>query len=43
MPEPRFIALDVHKTDVMIGAVNGDPDIVLTPRRVALTGLETWR
>lgn len=42
MVEPRFVALDVHKTYVMIGAVNDDQDIVLTPRRVALISLDTW-
>ncbi len=42
MDQQRFVALDVHKSYVMVGAVNSEQDIVLTPRRVALTSLETW-
>jgi transposase len=37
MDQPRFVALDVHKS-----YVNAEQDIVLTPRRVTLTSLETW-
>jgi hypothetical protein len=40
--EPRFVGLDLHRHDVMVGAVNAHQDIVLTPQRVTLrqfTGL----
>lgn len=42
MDQQRFVALDVHKSYVMVGAVTAEQDIVLTPRRVALTSLESW-
>jgi len=38
----RFVALDVHKSYVMVGAVDSEQEIVLHPRRVAFNGFETW-
>ena len=38
----RFVALDVHKSYVMVGAVNAEQEIVLQPRRVALNSFERW-
>lgn len=38
----RFIALDVHKSYVMVGAVNTEQEVVLKPRRVAMNYFETW-
>lgn len=38
----RFVALDVHKSYVMAGAVNAEQEIVLYPRRVAFNGFENW-
>ncbi len=32
----RFVALDVHKRYVVVGAVNASQQIVLSPRRVDL-------
>jgi transposase len=44
MPEspPRFVALDVHKSYLMIGAVDGSQTIVLPPRRVTLAQFPAW-
>jgi transposase len=38
----RFVGLDVHKTYVMVGAVDAHQAIVLPPRRVALVEFEPW-
>ena len=38
----RFVALDVHKSYVMVGAVDGEQEIVLQPRRVPFTSFENW-
>jgi len=38
----RFVALDVHKHYVMVGAVDVRQSIVLTPRRVGLPDFPDW-
>ena len=38
----RFVALDVHKSYVMVGAVDHEQEIVLQPRRVAFNSFENW-
>jgi len=40
--EPRFVGLDLHRHDVMVGAVNAHQDIVLTPQRVTLRQFAQW-
>jgi hypothetical protein len=40
--EPRFVGLDLHRHDVMVGAVNAHQDIVLTPERVTLQRFAQW-
>jgi transposase len=44
MPEKnqRFVALDVHKNYVMVGAVNAQQEVILKPRRVSLVELDGW-
>jgi len=38
----RFVALDVHKQYVMVGAVDARQEVVLPPRRVALVEFPDW-
>jgi transposase len=38
----RFVAIDVHKRYVMVGAVNGEQDVVLHPHRVSIDELGEW-
>ncbi len=38
----RYVALDVHKSYVMVGAVNRQQGVVLSPRRVTFLEFETW-
>jgi hypothetical protein len=40
--EPRFVGLDLHRHDVMVGAVNAQQAIVLTPQRVTLRHFAQW-
>jgi transposase len=40
--EPRFVGLDLHCHDVMVGAVNAQQTIVLTPQRVTLRRFVQW-
>lgn len=40
--ERRFVALDLHKTYLMVGAVDAQQQVVLQPRRVALSQFEQW-
>jgi len=44
MPDssPRFVALDVHKAYVVIGAVDATQTVVLPPRRVSLAQFADW-
>lgn len=39
----RFLALDVHKHYVMLGAVDATQKIVLPPRRLSFGELELWQ
>ncbi len=41
-PNQRFVALDVHKSYVVVGAVDAQQDVVLPPRRVPLLQLDDW-
>lgn len=38
----RFVALDVHKHYVVVGAVNAQQQVVLAPRRIELDDLSNW-
>jgi transposase len=38
----RYVAFDVHKSYVMVAAVNAAQAVVLTPRRVPFSRFETW-
>jgi len=38
----RYVALDVHKSYVMVGAVDAEQEIVLHPRRVVFNSFESW-
>ena len=38
----RFVALDIRSNAVMIGAVDTQQHVALTPRQVALGALESW-
>lgn len=38
----RFVALDVHKHYVVVGAVNPSQQVVLSPRRVDLDDFLSW-
>lgn len=38
----RYVGIDLHTTYVMIGAVDGEQDIVMKPRRVGIHSLEMW-
>jgi transposase len=38
----RYVALDVHKSYLMVGAVNSQQGVVLSPRRVSFLEFETW-
>jgi transposase len=40
--EPRFVALDVHKSYVLIAALDAQLQVVLSPRRVKMENLATW-
>jgi transposase len=40
--QPRFVALDLHKASVVIGAVDASQAIVLPPRRLALAQFSDW-
>lgn len=39
---PRFVALDLHKRYVMVGAVNTQQEVVLRPHRIELVAFERW-
>jgi hypothetical protein len=41
-PEIRYLALDLHKHYVVIGGVNARQQMVLQPRRVEVSDLESW-
>jgi transposase len=41
-PPARFVALDIRKQAVMVGAVDAGQHVVLTPRQVAHGALERW-
>jgi transposase len=38
----RFVALDVHRAYLMVGAVDARQTVVLNPKRVDLTAFATW-
>lgn len=41
-PNSRFVALDVHKHYVVVGAMNAQQEVLLHPRRVSLARFEDW-
>jgi len=40
--ETRFVALDLHKAYLMVGAVDQAQTVVLPPRRIMLAQFEGW-
>lgn len=38
----RFVALDLHRTYLVVGAVDGHQNIVLTPRRFGFEVFWAW-
>lgn len=38
----RFVAMDIHKRYVVVGAVDGEQAVVLRPRRVSIDELDEW-
>jgi len=38
----RFVALDLHKDYIVVGAVDAQQRVVLAPRRIAVVGFEAW-
>lgn len=38
----RFVALDVHKHYVVVGAVNTSQQVIFSPRRVDLDDFPSW-
>jgi hypothetical protein len=38
----RFVAIDIRRHNVLIGAVDADRQVVLAPCHVALAGLDAW-
>ena len=42
MPLERFVAIDIHKEYVAVGALDAQLDIVLQPRRVRMDRFGTW-
>lgn len=38
----RYIAVDIHKSYMMVGGVNGDKEMVMRPRRVSLSQWDEW-
>lgn len=41
-PAQRFVALDIHKAYLVVGAVDGAKQVVLPPRRVAISQFADW-
>lgn len=39
---PRFVALDIHKSYAMVGALDAAHQVVLSPRRVSMQELASW-
>ena len=39
---PRFVALDVHKHYLLVGALTAPQEIVLQPKRVTLPNFPAW-
>lgn len=40
--QPRFLGLDVHKSHIVAAAVDGQQNVVLTPRRIHIDEFEVW-
>jgi len=38
----RNVALDVHKKSIMVSAVNGQQEVVLSPRKVGMQKFKSW-
>ena len=41
-PPPRFVALDIHRKYLVIGAVDPQQQVVLTPRRFGFEAFSDW-
>lgn len=41
-PSSRFVALDVHKSYIVVGAVDATQTIILAPRRVTMAQFDEW-
>lgn len=42
LASPRFVALDVHKAYLMVGALDAQQTIVLSPRKVPMAQVAAW-
>lgn len=40
--DKRYVALDIHKYYVMVGAVNGEQAVVLPPHKVQIIDFDNW-
>jgi transposase len=38
----RYVALDVHKSYVMVGAVNSEQVVIMHPHKVPVVDFEAW-
>ena len=38
----RYLAVDIHKSYMMVGGVNADKEMVMRPRRIDLCQWEQW-
>jgi transposase len=38
----RYVAMDIHKQYVMVGALSADGEVLLRPRRVGIGRLPEW-
>jgi transposase len=41
-PGQRFVALDLHKSYIVVGAVDGQKQVVLHPRRISCVRFKEW-
>ncbi len=42
LPVERHLGLDLHQPDLVIGGGNARPEVVLSPRRIALDDWPKW-
>ncbi len=41
-PTEQYLAVDLHEAYVMVGGVNAQQEVVLTPRRIELAAWPKW-